>query len=361
MPYIEPRGEKFKVRIYVRGEGKRWLPGSWETEDEAFAAGVLAEQEAPLPRGMTVREFALNWTATYPRQSRSTMQTYEAAAKRIANDRERIAGKVLADTRMSDVTRQQARAYAMLRGANNRNVLSAMFNDAASDGLVNVNPFQKLNLPQSRGRKDILPLTRAEVDLLADTALEVWPGEIGLTMRGLIMFQAYVGTRGGEALALRRSWLDYAEQEVHIRKRLYDGIEDNPKNNSVGTVVFPAPCHAAVRAVPVYPGSERVFNTPMGKAFSKSQFYRYWHPVRCAFEAKLDPHRQAELAEARGKAHLDFHELRHFCATYLLDRGLEPKDVAKQLRHKDGGKLVVDRYGHPDEQIIRDRIKAAFV
>jgi hypothetical protein len=40
--------------------------------------------------------------------------------------------------------------------------------------------------------------------------------------------------------------------------------------------------------------------------------------------------------------------------------GLPPHVVAVQLGHKDGGPLVVDLYGHPDERIARERIKAAF-
>jgi integrase len=35
------------------------------------------------------------------------------------------------------------------------------------------------------------------------------------------------------------------------------------------------------------------------------------------------------------------HELRHFCATYLLELGPTPVDVAVQLGHTDGGALVM--------------------
>ena len=56
---------------------------------------------------------------------------------------------------------------------------------------------------------------------------------------------------------------------------------------------------------------------------------------------------------------LDLYELRHACAT-LLERGLSPADVALQLGHSDGGRLVMQLYGHPDEDRARDRLKMAF-
>jgi len=53
------------------------------------------------------------------------------------------------------------------------------------------------------------------------------------------------------------------------------------------------------------------------------------------------------------------HELRHFCATYLLELGLSPADVAVQLGHTDGGALVMSTYGHPSDRAARARIAAA--
>ena len=51
-----------------------------------------------------------------------------------------------------------------------------------------------------------------------------------------------------------------------------------------------------------------------------------------------------------------FYETRHYWATFLLELGLSPSDVAVQLGHADNGKLVVDTYGHPSERAARARI-----
>jgi integrase len=41
---------------------------------------------------------------------------------------------------------------------------------------------------------------------------------------------------------------------------------------------------------------------------------------------------------------MHFYELRHFCATHLLELGVSHADVAVQLGHTDGGALVMSTY-----------------
>ena len=87
-----------------------------------------------------------------------------------------------------------------------------------------------------------------------------------------------------------------------------------------------------------------LFVTPRGRRFSKSSLYYYWNPVRAAF----------------GRPGMDFYELRHFCATHLLELGVSHADVAVQLGHTDGGALVMSTYGHPSEDAARERLKRAY-
>jgi hypothetical protein len=52
--------------------------------------------------------------------------------------------------------------------------------------------------------------------------------------------------------------------------------------------------------------------------------------------------------------------LRHFCATQLLDLGLDHFAVSVQLGHTDGGALVMERYGHPSVDAAKHRLLLAF-
>jgi integrase len=55
-----------------------------------------------------------------------------------------------------------------------------------------------------------------------------------------------------------------------------------------------------------------------------------------------------------------FYELRHFCATHLLELGVSHADVAVQLGHTDGGALVMSTYGHPSDEAARERLLDAY-
>jgi integrase len=50
-----------------------------------------------------------------------------------------------------------------------------------------------------------------------------------------------------------------------------------------------------------------------------------------------------------GRDKVELYELRHACATLLMERGLPPHVVANQLGHTDGGALVQRLYGHRDQ------------
>lgn len=91
----------------------------------------------------------------------------------------------------------------------------------------------------------------------------------------------------------------------------------------------------------------RLPHTPRGRRLTKGSLAYVWCPVASAWRAK-------------GGRDLDLYELRHACATPLLERGLAPADVAVQLGHTDGGRLVMTLYGHPDERRARDRLRMAF-
>jgi integrase len=61
-----------------------------------------------------------------------------------------------------------------------------------------------------------------------------------------------------------------------------------------------------------------VFHSPRGKRLSKGNLNYLWRPVAAAWRAQ-------------GGRDVDLYELRHACATLLLERGLTPADVAVQV------------------------------
>ncbi len=58
---------------------------------------------------------------------------------------------------------------------------------------------------------------------------------------------------------------------------------------------------------------------------------------------------------------MDWHELRHCCATHLVtELGLTFYDAAEQLGHTDGGALLAKLYFHADKERALDNIAPCF-
>jgi hypothetical protein len=67
------------------------------------------------------------------------------------------------------------------------------------------------------------------------------------------------------------------------------------------------------------------------------------------------------VIERQSPALAAYDATRHYFAWYGLNvLGLPPHVLAAQLGHRDGGKLIVDTYGHPDAAIARKRIRDAY-
>ena len=274
------------------------------------------------------------WLRDYRRPRETTNRTNAAKLKAFRRD--------FARRRLDDIDRPEARAWA-LEHRSALDAVRAMFTDAVNDGLARSNPFAGLRLPGSRGRNDLEVLGEAEVQALAETALHV--STHGPTIRTMIIFAAFCGVRRGELFALEWGDLDLRDLEIHVRRRVDShGAIDLPKNGRTRKIVLPPPARDALVAMPRRAGTEIVFTTPSGRGFTQTSWTYHWHPVRAA----------------AGRPAMDFYELRHFCATHLLERGLTPSDVAVQLGHTDGGRLVQELYGHPSEDAARERVKRAF-
>lgn len=167
-------------------------------------------------------------------------------------------------------------------------------------------------------------------------------------MAAIILFAAYKGVRPGELAAMRWTDLDPANRQAVISRALDgQGGEKAPKNGLALPIVLPPRALEALGMITRRYDSTYVFHSPRGKRLSKGSLNYLWRPVAAAWRAQ-------------GGRDVDFYELRHACATLLLERGLRPTDVAVQLGHTDGGRLVQILYGHPDEERALDRLLMAF-
>lgn len=334
------RGDRYGVRVWEPANQRhRWL-GTFDRLKDAERAEAEAKIKPKASGSMTVEQWATMWQDEYARGAVATRRTYRYACQQIARD--------IGTQRLADLTRPEAKALANRWSRNTTRVARTMWADALRDGLCQHNPFTSLRLETPKGRKDITALTEPEIEQLASIAREQH-GDYGDEAAAIVLFAAYTGVRPGELAALQWGDLDIPARRATISRALdaQGGIKV-PKNGKSRRIVLPP---QALRALELVARPLRddapVFATPRGRRLTKGTLAYLWRPIIAAWRAK-------------GGRDLDLHELRHACATLLLERGLAPADVAMQLGHTDGGRLVMTLYGHPDEDRARDRLDLAF-
>jgi integrase len=224
-------------------------------------------------------------------------------------------------------------------------VVRNMFTDSLDAGLIETNPWSRLNIEQSSGRRNHDPLTIDELHRLADLALDVHGPEYGPVMRAMILFTAYVGPRGHECAALEWSWVNLADSEVTFMVAKFD----KPR-----TVMLLPEAPEALRTMPRRTDDHpQVFRSKRGLPIrGRSAHYWSWNPVRAAFWATLPEDRRRAIVD------LDWHSLRHFTGwLFYVHMGHSDELTAYQLGHSDA-KLVRDLYGHGDANAL-ERLKRA--
>lgn len=346
---VRKRNGKFVVEVFDRRLGKKVTVSAKtfglsppKTMRAARALERLGYQQLDSGNpgkvwNETVDHFAERWTKEFTNgRSEATLR----------HNRERI--KTLAvffrGRLLTSVTRQQAELWS--RMGNNRSRLrevKAMWNDAIRVGSATENPFEGLGFVR-RGRRDIDVLTLTEVHALADCALEVHGGAFGQEIRALILWAAYTGMRPGEIMAAK--WTNLSEDTYAVREQFHSklGTTTVPKHGSTGKIFVPESALLAIKGKPRRLNDDLIFRTKTGQQLSASTLRKAWVPVRNLF----------------GRPDLDLYELRHFCASYMLnDLEIEPWVIAQQLRHSDVS-LILNLYGHPDRKRALGRIRKAF-
>jgi hypothetical protein len=117
-----------------------------------------------------------------------------------------------------------------------------------------------------------------------------------------------------------------------------------PKHGVIRTIALTEPARKRLLSLPRE--SEFVFTTLRGTHYTPSARSPHWNRVRCA--AGLG---NVELYIAT----------RHYFGWYAWNvLELDPRDIALQFGHGDGGELVRKLYGHPDAALARQRVREAF-
>lgn len=224
-----------------------------------------------------------------------------------------------------------------------RNVLKPSLDLAVEVGMIKANPAAGIRLPQSP-KAEMLFLTAEQVRLLASA--------IAPPYDTLVLFAAYTGLRAGEIGALRRDNLDLLRMRLTVAASVAEvpgqGLVYGPtKTYALRTVSMPQflrePLVSLIDPLDDDPTS-LVFHSPDGGPLRHGNFYR--RVFKPAVRAALPSHLHG----------LRFHDLRHTCASMLINPPINANPKAVQLRLGHSSiQVTFDRYGHlypgVDEQL----------
>ena len=179
------------------------------------------------------------WLDEYPRAAGATRRTYRYGLKGFSQE--------FAHLRLAELDRLAARAWAIVSAVERSGRSRDVQRRDQRRLHPGPNPFANLRLEQSRGRKDLVALTRDELDELAEIAFaRAW--RLRPDFRAMILFSAYVGLRPGELFALRTR--RPGRDEVRIRQNL-DGTGRSSCRRTASSASLFLPPPAGTRSVRV--------------------------------------------------------------------------------------------------------------
>lgn len=290
----------------------------------------------------TVEQYAERWMAAQVWRPSSRDRVSHVVASRIVP---RFGTMPLLSVRRSDVQGWVAAMTDELAPSTVESyyrVLAAVMRSAVRDKVIAQSPCEAIALPRrGAGKGALVPLTVEQVQALAEAVPECY--------RALIIAQAGLGLRQGEACGLTVDRIDFLRRTVTIDRQLVTpkagDVELGPVKTDASNRTIPLPRSVAetlAEHLALFPigGAGFVFTSSTGAPIRRSTY--------------SDVFRRA-ARDVGVKA--SSHDLRHHCASLLIRSGLSVKAVQRYLGHATAAETL-DTYGHlwPDDD---DRIRAA--
>lgn len=232
-----------------------------------------------------------------------------------------------------------------------KNILHQALDEAVKAGLLPSNPSQFLILPKQE-RHEAHFYTESQLQALFDAIRDepIYP---------LVKITALYGLRRSELLGIKWDSIDFEHGTLTIRhtvSKVSKVVEKDKTKNASSYRSFPLTGEARTifeAARSAQEENRRLF----GKEYHVSDYVFTWPDGR-PYSPDYVTDKFSALLKKHGLPHIRFHELRHSCASLLLNNGFGLKDVQEWLGHSDI-KMTANIYGHLDvgrKQNIADQL-----
>lgn len=221
-----------------------------------------------------------------------------------------------------------------------KNIIFQTLKEAVKNGKLPVNPCQFVNLPkQERYQSNYYSVMQLQKLFDAIRKDPLYP---------IVKITALYGLRRSELLGLKWDSIDFDGGRIIIRHTVSQVTIPVEKDKTKNASSF--------RSFPLLPDAREIFleakkreeknRRVLGGAYLENNYVFKWDDGHL-YAPEYISKRFSRLLEQYGLPHIRFHDLRHSCASLLLNEGFTLKDVQEWMGHA-GIKITADIYGHLD-------------
>jgi integrase len=255
---------------------------------------------------------------------------------------------VMGDKKLTQLTRADVAAFrdhllTKLSRAMAKKVLASfksILSEAESRGLVAANVAASSTIGNSgRHKVPVVIPTKAEIKAILTKLDELATNKRWRRLRVLFAVAIHTGFRASEIRGLPWDAVDLKAGTVTVKQRADErGAIGSPKSSAAKrTVIIPYSLVTLLRNWKIECGpSQLVFPTSLGNVQSNTDIHRSgWRPLQIA----------ARVTRADGSPRLNFHCLRHYHASRLIEDGANPKEIQAEMGHANI-QMTFNQYGH---------------
>lgn len=221
-----------------------------------------------------------------------------------------------------------------------KNILFQTLTEAVRDELIPNNPCEYIIVPQTQRYESKFYSAEQITTLL--NAIKDEP------LYALIKLTAVYGLRRSEVLGLKWDSIDFNADTLTIKhtvSKVTEVVEKDKTKNATSRRSFPL--MPDIKQMLFQLKEQEKHNRKMfGKSYADNEYVLKWDDGR-PFSPDYVTHRFAALLKKNALPHIRFHELRHSCASFLINMGFTLKDVQEWLGHSDI-KMTANIYSHLD-------------
>ena len=221
-----------------------------------------------------------------------------------------------------------------------KNVVSLALKEAVKEDLIPANPCSCVEIPRIEPHQANYynaQQIRALFDAMQGDVLEP-----------LIKITMLYGLRRSEVLGIKWDSIDFAQRRLtilHTVSKVTKTVEKDKTKNKSSRRSFPL-SDETLEIFETLKEQEEENRLLFGRGYNRNDYVFKW-PDGKPFAPDFVTRHFSNLLRNNGLPHIRFHELRHSCASLLLNNGSTLKDVQEYLGHSNI-KTTADIYGHLD-------------